>query len=125
MNGAEVATIRLEEHACASRLDVKHGGGALGRWSARREQAFARPAEVHAQPLVHRFLDRDGPASGAAGALVPAEIIGVQVQAERVARVHGCSNLRIQITEKEPGSLTNLVNGQQMAAIGPAPVLLS
>ena len=43
MNGAEVATIRLEEHARAARLDAEHRGGALGQRSARREQAFARP----------------------------------------------------------------------------------
>ena len=49
---------------------------------SREEPSASLPAEVHADLLVRRSLDRDRPARRAAGARVLAEVVGVQAQAE-------------------------------------------
>jgi hypothetical protein len=82
MDGAEVATIRLKKHAGAALLDAEYRRRPIRQRSVGVEQALAplRGAEVDTQPLVHGSLDRDGPACGAAGPLMPAKVACVEVQ---------------------------------------------
>ena len=99
MDRAEVAAIRLEEDAPASPLDAKHRRGTVGQRSVCCEQKVRPPSEVHLQPLVLRFLDRDVPARRAAGARVPAEVVACRCRQKPRCGARGCSILRIQITE--------------------------
>src|SRR5207344_188758 len=90
-----------------ARPDAEHRRGALGQRSSGGEQtSVALPADVSAKvsnyTLGRRPLDRDRPACGATGARVPTQVVGVNVQAKGRVRLHGCSILRIQITESGP-----------------------
>ena len=56
MDRAEVAAIRLEEHARAARLDAEHRRGTLGRWPSFGEQtSVTLPV---AGPEVQRYSAR-------------------------------------------------------------------
>ena len=92
--------------------------------SAKSRRAFL-PAEVHADLLVRRPLDRDRPARRAAGTRVLTEVVGVQTQAEGLPGPRCVFHFENSDYRNGCAQRPESPKAPENAGIGPAPVLLS
>jgi len=126
VDAAEVATIRLEEHARAALLDAEHRRRTDRQGSGGVEQALplVRRTEMDGELLVHRPLDRDVPPSRAAGARVSAEVGRVDAQAKGGFLLHRVFQFVNRITETDWSKARNTTKKHEIHGVAPARELL-